>query len=227
MPRIRVLRSRLNIFRYEETDEMIYTVIILIGILTGMVVNLISYGDRNEKVNLKVFSVSCFKDVRKLSTLLIFTLAFTTFFMLFKINGFFISSCTLVTILITAAIIDVREKMIPDKLIAFSIVTGLAMLIINPQNTIYDAFTGVLIIGGILFIVSLLSKGAIGMGDVKLITCSALYIGGSRLMTALTVSFILSGIAGVIVLLKYRENRRKEIPFAPFLLIGTIIAQLF
>lgn len=57
----------------------------------------------------------------------------------------------------------------------------------------------------------------IGLGDVKLLGAGGIWLGLTGLAIAIVVSCILGGIWGLV-------KKQKYIPFAPFFLVGAIIA---
>jgi prepilin signal peptidase PulO-like enzyme (type II secretory pathway) len=69
------------------------------------------------------------------------------------------------------------------------------------------------------------SKGTwMGFGDVKLALFLGLFLGYPGILVALFSSFILGAIIGSVVVLLKKKKMRSEIPFAPFLVSGTILA---
>lgn len=138
-----------------------------------------------------------------------------------------LSNIIIIAILAVASLIDIRKKIIPDTLIIIGSIIGIVMLFLNTEITYISVLAGVVIVGGILLIISLVSEGALGMGDVKLIACLALFIGLEKLIGTLFVSFIASGLIGLIFLIRSKKNAKKELPFAPFLLLGLLVISLF
>ena len=98
-------------------------------------------------------------------------------------------------------------------------------------NTGWESITGilwgVLIASGIFYVIFQLSGGQwIGGGDVKLGFVLGVLLGGPLMsMLMLFVASCLGTIAGLPMLLG--GKRQAHIAFGPFLLLGTIIVQLF
>ena len=78
--------------------------------------------------------------------------------------------------------------------------------------------------GGCVGLSSLLIKGAIGMGDVKLFSVMALYLGLEGIWPAIFCSLIVSFFVAVFSLVTKRAKRKDNIPFAPAILIGTYLS---
>ena len=126
------------------------------------------------------------------------------------------------TILTWAVIIDMQKQIISDKLIAISALLGVVMVFLDPELSFLNALMGFVLGGGILLIVFFISKGSLGLGDVKLFACIGIFLGMDKVLSAMFVSALLSGLVGLVLIIKSDSNRKQSIPFAPFILIGTL-----
>lgn len=72
---------------------------------------------------------------------------------------------------------------------------------------------------------SILGRGALGGGDVKMMAVVGLWL-GKEVVLALTTGFILGGVAAVVLLLLRRAGRKDFFAFGPFLIIGTLLGWL-
>ena len=77
----------------------------------------------------------------------------------------------------------------------------------------------------VLAAVSILGRGALGGGDVKMMAVVGLWL-GKEVVLALTTGFILGGVAAVVLLLLRRAGRKDFFAFGPFLIIGTLLGWL-
>lgn len=77
----------------------------------------------------------------------------------------------------------------------------------------------------VLAALSILGRGALGGGDVKLMAVVGLWL-GKEVILALTTGFILGGVAAVVLLLLRRAGRKDFFAFGPFLIIGTLLGWL-
>ena len=78
-----------------------------------------------------------------------------------------------------------------------------------------------------LLIPALLTRGAIGMGDVKLAILLGLftgYHGWETTVAALAGGFLLAGAVGVLLLALRRITRHDHLPFGPFMIAGAWFA---
>jgi leader peptidase (prepilin peptidase)/N-methyltransferase len=130
------------------------------------------------------------------------------------------------------ALIDLRHRIIPNRLtypslILFSLVIVLARLIGEAADPV-RAGIGLLLYGGILFIVAVVSRG-MGMGDVKLAALIGLVLGslGLRFVGVAAGAAIAFGGLGGLVALGMGKGRKSAIPFGPYLAAGAVVAGLW
>ena len=136
----------------------------------------------------------------------------------------------IVSILWPIAFIDSRTKRIPTDILKIMLVGRLVFLI--PEfimvGDISHRLLSMLIATVAVFLACvlccLLIKGAIGMGDVKLFSVMALYLGLEGIWPAIFCSLIVSFFVAVFSLVTKRAKRKDNIPFAPAILIGTYLS---
>ena len=158
---------------------------------------------------------------------LLIVLSIIRIYFVYENIGQVISYSSVIILLIAAAAIDVQQKIIPNVLVVSGSLVGIIIAFINTNMTLINALMTVFLIGGLLWIVSILSKGAIGMGDVKLVACIGIFLGLQKTLTVLCVALLLSGIVAVVLIVLRYANGKKEIPFAPFVLAAAMITILF
>jgi len=74
-------------------------------------------------------------------------------------------------------------------------------------------------------VIYLLSKGKwLGFGDVKLALFLGLFLGWPNIFVSLFLSFIIGAIIGIGLMLFKSKGLKSQVPFAPFLILGTFIA---
>jgi len=126
------------------------------------------------------------------------------------------------------AIIDVREHRLPNRLLVFAVPAGLAVLgvtvgLAGDWSALLRIFTSSAFTFLGLLALALVSRGALGMGDVKLGLFTGAYLGwlgweASLWGTVLGLS--LAGVYATALLIAGRAHRRTPIPLGPFLLAG-------
>ncbi|MCI8407991.1 MAG: hypothetical protein HFJ09_01800 [Lachnospiraceae bacterium] len=132
-------------------------------------------------------------------------------------------------IIYCSAVIDYRKKIIPNVLIAFG--TGFQIICFFFQIGWYQddwkiiliqEFVGFLMGAGVLFLVYLFSKKAIGIGDIKLFGVIGITCGFQHTYTILFLSVLLAACYGIYLVLFKKQKKDCEIAFAPFILMGYI-----
>jgi leader peptidase (prepilin peptidase)/N-methyltransferase len=147
-------------------------------------------------------------------------------------NGVAVLVAPFLGVMLAAAMIDLRHRIIPNRLVYPSLVLfALAIVVawaagvdVNPVR----ALLGLLAYGGALFIVALISPAGMGMGDVKLAALIGMMLGslGWKYVVVGAVSGMLLGGAGAVVALLLGRSRKDTIPFGPFLAAGAVVAAL-
>lgn len=159
----------------------------------------------------------------ELATGILFLLIFNFQTILEAIFLFIISS-----FLITIFVYDLKHYIIPDKIIYPAIVTALIFNFLPHQifggGFKFSILSAILAAGFFLFIV-LLSHGRwMGLGDVKLAFFMGLFLGFPKILVALFFSFLIGAIMGTGLIVLGRKTLKSEVPFGPFLVVGTFIA---
>lgn len=70
----------------------------------------------------------------------------------------------------------------------------------------------------------LLSRGGMGAGDVKLMAVLGFFLGGSVIISVMVLAVFCSAIYSIVNLIRKKTSLKAEIPFAPFVMIGTVLA---
>jgi len=66
-----------------------------------------------------------------------------------------------------------------------------------------------------------------GMGDVKLAFLMGLLLGFPQILLALFLAFLIGAIIGLSLIMLKKKTLKSEVPFGPFLIIGTFIAMFW
>jgi len=138
-----------------------------------------------------------------------------------------VPALSLTAVLIVVAFIDIDYYRIPDILVAFGFALGIALRIWIPFVTWEAAFFGVVLGGGILLLIALVSRGGMGGGDVKLAALIGFFLGWHRVLLTLFLAALFSSLAGITLILLQKKGRKDPIPFGPFLALGAVLSLLF
>lgn len=142
-----------------------------------------------------------------------------------------ISLLLLLGILWASALTDYRWFRIPNRYLLIGLVARCAVFaavaITAPLQIKYVLLRSV-IAAAALLLVSLLCRLAVpkslGFGDVKLLALMGLFLELNGIWGAAFFTMLVSFVVSLALLIAKKVNRKSEIPFAPFLLIGTILS---
>lgn len=130
------------------------------------------------------------------------------------------ASLALLTTLGIATATDLRDRIIPNWLVAVAALAGIGL-------AAADGRAGAAILAGLLaaapfLLAHLIRPEGMGMGDVKLVAVIGLYL-GQQVWIALTLGLALAGLTGVLIALGTRlPPSRTALPLAPFLALGCV-----
>lgn len=134
----------------------------------------------------------------------------------------------LASVTIPLAFIDVRVQRLPNPLTlglsAFALLMDLILLAQNPGEGFGSTLLlATLVPAGFTLLLSLVSRGAVGMGDVKLSLALGLVLapwGLGTVIAGFSLGYLFAGLVGVLLLITKRGDLKTYLPFGPFLLLG-------
>ena len=132
---------------------------------------------------------------------------------------------------IVLMVIDWEHGLILNKLVYPTMVVALLISVFLPQLEIvpgirYSAIGGGIGLGLGLLIV-MISRGGMGLGDIKMAALIGLVIGFPRVFFTLILAAIFGGLVAGILLLSKKKTRKEAIPFGPSLSLATIVTLLW
>lgn len=137
------------------------------------------------------------------------------------LDMFLIVAITAVLLAIT--LIDLRSHRIPNVLTLTLLGAAALQILLLGQPGLLAAATGLLLGGGILLVVAILGRGALGMGDVKLAAASGALLGFPAALPGLFLGILLGGLAAMLLLVSKRAGRKDPFAYGPYLALGAWI----
>lgn len=179
----------------------------------------------------------------ELITGLIFATLFLKFQDMFVLNTLTFSFtyayyAAIFALLIVIAVYDLRHKIIPDALsIVLGVLGFIGLFFINTSGylsltphlpTLLGFLSGLIVAAPFAFFF-FVSRGAwMGLGDAKLAIGLGWILGLSRAVSGVVLAFWIGAVVGIFLVIFSKEHGMKsEIPFAPYLVLGTLLAFLF
>ncbi|MEI7810065.1 MAG: prepilin peptidase [bacterium] len=142
------------------------------------------------------------------------------------------------SVLLVISVYDLKHKIIPDKL---SVILGALAFVglfffsefgFNIHfPSLWDFLSG-LVISVPFALIWLMSRGKwMGLGDAKLAVGLGWLVGFTNILSGTIVAFWSGAIVGLLLIFISRSSKKysikSEIPFAPFLVLGAILAFIF
>lgn len=128
---------------------------------------------------------------------------------------------------------DLSAGIIPNRVLGIAVLGRLALLgaeaLAAPDRVLDVVITcgaaGIaLLIAGLLC--RLVSSGALGFGDVKLMVVMGMFLGMTYTWSAVFWSMVSIFVIALVLLLTKKAEKKSGVPFAPALLLGTVLGVL-
>ncbi len=144
----------------------------------------------------------------------------------------FIKLYGLFVLITAAALVDSKRRIIPNIIIVVGLAFRVLLYVYEILNVkdvkaiLINDLIGLGIGFGLLAVVSLLSKGALGFGDVKLFGVIGIVGGAFCTYSTLLASLLISLVVSIIGLARKKMGRKDAFPFGPCIAIGYVITVL-
>lgn len=132
--------------------------------------------------------------------------------------------------LLSSAIIDYKFKIIPNKLVLWLFMSrflflGVEILLFSFESvyTIANSCIGAVFCFFVLLLTEFITRGGIGMGDVKLCSGVAFLCGIYAAVSMLVVASFACAFMSLILIISKKKTTKDDIPFGPFILFGYIV----
>ncbi|WP_217586971.1 prepilin peptidase [Lentibacillus saliphilus] len=133
----------------------------------------------------------------------------------------------LIALLMIILVSDLTYMIIPNRLLLFFFPLFILMRLINPLTPWWSSIAGALGAMILLALIILISKGGMGAGDMKLFGVIGIVLGFKQTLLAFFLSTIIGALIGIILLMTEVIGRKQQIPFGPYIVIGTLLTYFF
>lgn len=124
------------------------------------------------------------------------------------------------------AYVDFRRKIILDEVLILLLSAGLVYTGIF-GNTWSESLLGAVTGSGLLGLLYLMSRGGMGLGDVKFAGVLGIWTGFPGIVVNLYLAFFLGGTAALLLCALHKANRKTRLPFGPCLCAGAVLSFFF
>ena len=127
-------------------------------------------------------------------------------------------------ILVKAAVCDIRKRRIPDKYCLMIAVLGVLRIPLADGAEAPERFLGAIVVSLPMLVLSAMTGGSFGGGDIKLMAAGGLFLGVERILQAFVIRLLAAGIYCICLLMRRRGNLKSEFALGPFLSLGMAAA---
>lgn len=129
-------------------------------------------------------------------------------------------------LLVLMTLTDFEQYMLFDAMTAPLAIIG-AIYVWQMQLNLLDHAAAAVIGGGIFLLLMIISKGALGGGDVKLIAALGLWLGSEKLLNVVLAGTISGGLAAIILILAKQKDRSSYFAYGPYFALSAIYFLLY
>jgi len=134
--------------------------------------------------------------------------------------------------LIIAGIVDLRIHLLPNIINAAGIAAAFMISVIrgiaaSHATPVWNFIAGAAACGVPLFLITLVSKRGMGMGDVKFAALIGAFLGVYGGLCALWLSVVLGGVFSAALIVSGKASRKTPIPFGPFMALAALAMVFF
>ena len=130
----------------------------------------------------------------------------------------------LLTFQFISSMYDLYSRTIPIKLMIIALIVGLLIFgLLYKTNALINCVLGGVVAFGVMKLLIVISKRQVGGGDLFLMTVTGFFSGLNSFLNILFISIVLAGVYSLILVFTKKGNRKTEIPFAPFILLATVV----
>lgn len=135
--------------------------------------------------------------------------------------------CLYGSLLITIGLIDLQHHKILNTLSYPALAVAALSIPLLPQSTLGGGLLGGAVGFGFLLLLAVISPGAMGFGDVKLVLSIGLITGFPEIILVLFLAFVSGGLVAGFLLLIGQVTRKDPIAFGPYLVLAGMTTLLY
>lgn len=126
--------------------------------------------------------------------------------------------------LLVVTVIDLDYQIIPDRISIPGIPIAFACALWLGHIPWWESLLGAAIPAALFFAIILLSRGGMGLGDVKLIAMIGALVGWKLALLTILVGAVAGSVVGIGLMVFRGKGRKTAVPFGPFLALGAVVS---
>ena len=136
-------------------------------------------------------------------------------------------SYSFLCLLLIVAVIDYYTLEVRHRFVLLIVLLGIFQYLLLGKPSLIEMGIGFFAASLPLLIISILTRGSIGGGDIKLLASCGLVLGPTSILLGTFLAIIVGGVYGIFLLLLHKKEKQDALPFVPFLALGLGIAYLW
>lgn len=125
---------------------------------------------------------------------------------------------------------DQKSRRISNRVLLVLLIVRTVILVLEClswkeywMSIVISAGSGLILSGGMFLICYVIARGGIGAGDVKLLAVLGYWMGGGAVFTVIFLTVLSAAVYSGAGLFLKKISLKQEMPFAPFVLAGTVL----
>ncbi len=135
----------------------------------------------------------------------------------------FVTGLIFFSLLLILGIIDLEHKLLPNALTLPGVGFGLLFSRFGWTLPFSWSVLGAVVGFGLLFAIALISRGGMGMGDVKLMALIGSFLGWRAVFCVLFGAALFGSVGGLLYLYRTKQGKKTPIPFGPSLALAAFL----
>ncbi|HSN74857.1 MAG TPA: A24 family peptidase [Anaerolineae bacterium] len=130
------------------------------------------------------------------------------------------SALVVTSLLLCVTLVDLRVRRIPNELVLALLAWAVVQMLWPGQPDWRGAVAGLAVAGILFYLLALIGRGVVGLGDVKLEAALGALLGYPAVLAAMAVGIIAGGLTAAVLLLTHRAGRKDAFAYGPYLALG-------
>jgi leader peptidase (prepilin peptidase)/N-methyltransferase len=126
--------------------------------------------------------------------------------------------------LLVITVIDFDFQIIPDRISLPGIPIAFASALSLGHITWWESLLGAALPAVLFMAIIILSRGGMGLGDVKLIAMIGALVGWKLALLTIFVGAVAGSVVGIALMVFQGKGRKTAVPFGPFLSLGAVVS---
>ena len=136
----------------------------------------------------------------------------------------FLIGLVVIVFLVFSGVFDLKYMILPDFSTGILIVSALVLWYSGHFGDLNYILSSIFSFSFLGFLYLITKKRGMGFGDVKLAIFMGFFLGYPKIIVAFYIAFVVGALTSLILIIYKKASRKTQIPFGPFLILGTFVA---